>query len=199
MTIPQIYQLPAAVLLVLGGALACFAGYRLFRLVLAIYGFVFGALIALAVIVPDGGTAALATGLAGGLAGMLILAIAYFVGLALVGAGLGAMLAYAGWGFMERGEPPPAAVIVATLVGAIGAMLLQRYMTVLSTAFAGGWTMVVGGLALTGNRGAAARAGEIWSLHPIIPPPPQSWFPAACLALGLLGTAVQLFLTGRKR
>ena len=32
--LPPSYELPAAILLVLGGALSCFAGYRLFRIVL---------------------------------------------------------------------------------------------------------------------------------------------------------------------
>ena len=41
--LPQSYGLPAAIGLVLGGAVACFAGYRLFRIVLAIYGFILGA------------------------------------------------------------------------------------------------------------------------------------------------------------
>jgi len=44
--LPHGYELPAALLILLGGTLACFAGYRLFRVVLALYGFIFGALIA---------------------------------------------------------------------------------------------------------------------------------------------------------
>ena len=44
--LPQSYELPAAILLVLGGAVASFAGYRLFRFVLAIYGFILGAMLA---------------------------------------------------------------------------------------------------------------------------------------------------------
>ena len=43
---PQSYELPAALLLLVGGALACFAGYRLFRIVLGIYGFIAGAMFA---------------------------------------------------------------------------------------------------------------------------------------------------------
>ena len=38
--LPQAYELPAAIVLVLGGALSCFAGYRLFKVVLALYGFI---------------------------------------------------------------------------------------------------------------------------------------------------------------
>ena len=44
--LPHSYELPAAILLVLGGALSCFAGYRLFKIVLGIYGFILGAMLA---------------------------------------------------------------------------------------------------------------------------------------------------------
>jgi len=44
--LPHSYELPAAILIVLGGTLACFAGYRLFKVVLGIYGFVLGAMLA---------------------------------------------------------------------------------------------------------------------------------------------------------
>ena len=43
---PVTLQIPVAVLLLLGGLVACFAGYRLFRIVLGIYGFILGALLA---------------------------------------------------------------------------------------------------------------------------------------------------------
>ena len=36
--LPAAYQIPAAILLVIGGLVACFAGYRVFRTVLGIYG-----------------------------------------------------------------------------------------------------------------------------------------------------------------
>ena len=44
--LPLSIQVPASVVLLAGGAVACFAGYRLFRLVLGVYGFILGALIA---------------------------------------------------------------------------------------------------------------------------------------------------------
>ena len=43
--LPQAYGLPAAALLVVGGALSWFAGYRLFKVVLGIYGFILGAML----------------------------------------------------------------------------------------------------------------------------------------------------------
>ena len=44
--LPVTFQIPAAIFLALGGAVACFAGYRFFRIVLGLYGFVLGALLA---------------------------------------------------------------------------------------------------------------------------------------------------------
>ena len=44
--LPATFQTPAAIVLLVGGLLACFAGYRLFRVVLAIYGFILGAMLA---------------------------------------------------------------------------------------------------------------------------------------------------------
>ena len=36
-------------------------------------------------------------------------------------------------------------------------MVLQRYVIIVATAFGGAWTMIVGGLALAGERAAARR------------------------------------------
>ena len=201
MTLPHTLELSAAIFLVVGGAVACFAGYRLFRVVLAMYGCVLGAIIAISLMAPKTTLAMVVTGLVGGAAGMLILTVAYFVGIALVGAGLGAMLAHAGWNYARAGDPPTSAVIALTLVGAIAAMVLQKYMTVLSTAFAGGWTMIVGGIAIAGARSSASTVSVsgLWIPYPLVPTPARPWVPAAWLALGLIGTAVQVGLTGRKK
>jgi hypothetical protein len=51
--LPASYQLPAAAVLLLGGIVACFFGYRFFRLVLAIVGFILGALAASSVFGPS--------------------------------------------------------------------------------------------------------------------------------------------------
>ena len=44
--LPVTYQFPAAIALVLGGLISCFFGYRLFKFVLGIFGFILGALAA---------------------------------------------------------------------------------------------------------------------------------------------------------
>jgi uncharacterized protein DUF4203 len=199
--LPTCYELPAALLLVVGGAVACFAGYRLFRIVLAIYGFILGAMLASSMMGVSNTTGMIVAAMVGGIAGALLLVFAYFIGIALVGAGLGALVAHAGWGYVRPGEPPALAVIALAVLGAIGAMLLQRYVIVVATAFGGAWTMIVGGLAVAGDRGAAraAAAGDVWILYPLTPAPGQRWVPIAWIALGLIGLGVQLGITGRKR
>jgi hypothetical protein len=199
--LPHAYELPAAILLVLGGALAWSAGYRLFRVVLAIYGFIFGAMLASSVMGISNTAGMVVAALVGGLVGAAILTFAYFVGIALVGAGLGAFVVHVGWSQWAPGDPPAMLVIVVSIAGAVGAMLLQRYVIIVGTAFGGAWTMIVGGLALAGER-LAARAltsADVWILYPLTPVPGRGWIPIAWIALGAVGVIVQMRVTGRKR
>jgi len=199
--LPLSYGLPAAILLVLGGALACFTGYRLFRIVLGIYGFIGGAMLASSTMGVSNTAGMIAAALIGGVLGALILVFAYFVAIALVGAGLGAFVAHVGWSYVGAGDSPPALIIVFALIGAITAMILQRYVIIVATAFGGAWTIIVGGLAVSGDRGAAraAAVANVWILYPLTPAPGQRWVPVAWIALGLIGTGVQLGITGSKK
>src|SRR3972149_7949662 len=96
--LPASFQLPAAIILVLGGLLSCFAGYRVFRVVLGIYGFILGALIASSAMGTDHTMWMLLAALGGGIVGALLLLAAHFVGVALICAGIGALAADVGWG-----------------------------------------------------------------------------------------------------
>jgi uncharacterized protein DUF4203 len=198
--LPATYQLPAAIVLLVGGIIACFFGYRLFRIVLAIFGFILGALAASSVFgVSDTGPMLIAAAL-GGLIGAGLLIAAYFVGVALVGAGLGAAAAHLFFSFSNR-EPHVLAVILCAIAGAVGAMYLQRYFIIVGTSFGGAWTLIVGAMAILGNRTAmaAAAAGNVWVAYPMNPAPGQRWVPIAWIALGLIGTAVQLGWTGGEK
>jgi hypothetical protein len=198
--LPTSYAVPAAIVFILGGALACFAGYRLFRWVLAIYGFIFGAMFASSMAGANSTAAMLIAALAGGLIGAAILTLAYFVGIALVGAGLGAAVAHVCWQNFANSDPPAIAVILFAAAGSVSAMLLQRYVIVVATAFGGAWTLIVGVLAMIGDRRAAnaAATGDAWILYPMTPAPGQRWMPIVWIVLGLIGTTVQLGVTGRK-
>jgi hypothetical protein len=196
--LPQSYGLFAAIALVLGGTVACFAGYRLFRIVLAIYGFIFGAYLASSTMGSSNAGGMLVAALVGGLIGSVVLFFAYFLGIALVGAGLGALIAHVAWTRLSAAEPPALMVLLFAIVGTAAALILQRYVIIVSTAFSGAWTIILGGLALV-DRGAVRAASDVWILYPFTPASGAQWVPIAWIAVGLIGTAVQLGVTGTKR
>jgi hypothetical protein len=198
--LPAAYQVPAAVVLLAGGLLACFAGYRLFKVVLGLFGFIIGALAASSIFGGAETTPMVIGFLVGGIAGATLLLMAYFVGVALVGAGIGALIVNLIWTQIE-GDPHPAVVILFSVAGAVVATWLQRYVIILGTAFAGAWTMLVGGLAVMGDSGplAAAAAGDVWVAYPLNPAPGMRWLPWAWFAVGAFGALVQMRWTGGER
>ena len=81
--------MPAAIVLVLGGVLSCFMGHRLFRLVLGLYGFYLGAMITTSSMGAANTWTLVLSAVVGGLVGAVLMYAAYFLGVGLVGAGLG--------------------------------------------------------------------------------------------------------------
>ncbi len=197
--LPASFQTPAAVILLLGGLLSCFAGYRVFRIVLGIYGFILGALLASSAMGTDQTFLMVIAAIAGGVVGALILIAAYFVGVALIGAGLGALAANLIWAGFGR-EPGIMPVIVLSIVGALGALALQRYVIILATAFGGAQTAVVGAAALMGSGAAAdAAARSVYRVYPLDPLPATKWDLVGWFVLGMAGVIVQLTLTAKDK
>ena len=198
--LPVAYQLPAAIVLLIGGTVAWFFGYRLFRVVLALSGFILGALLASSIFGMSDTGPMIVAAVVGGLVGAGILFAAYFVGVALIGAGLGAVTANV---VMAAGDRDPHFLVLVffSIAGAAAAMYLQRYFIIVGTAFGGAWTMIVGGMALLGDRAAmaAAASGDVWVAYPLDPAPGQQWVPIAWLALGALGAGIQLWVTGGEK
>jgi hypothetical protein len=196
--LPASFQLPAAIILLAGGLIACFAGYRVFRVVLGIYGFMLGALLASGATGTEHTAWMLGAALVGGVVGALILIAAYFVGVALLGAGIGALATSLIWASLGR-EPSALVVILFSIAGALAALALQRYVIIGATAFGGAWTIIVGGLALSGNRVAvdAAARNNVWLAYPMNPAPGQYWVLFVWLALGVAGVLMQLTITAK--
>ncbi len=196
--LPASLQAPAAVILLLGGLLSCFAGYRVFRVVLGIYGFILGALVASSAMGTDHTIWMIVAAVVGGLIGALILIAAYFVGVALIGAGIGALVANLAGAALGR-EPHIVVVIVLAVAGALAALALQRYVIIGATAFGGAWTAIVGALALAGDRVAARAAArnDVWLAYPFTPAPGQRWVIVAWIVLGVVGVIVQLGVTAK--
>jgi Domain of unknown function (DUF4203) len=195
--IPTSYQMPAAALLLLGGIISCFFGYRLFRTVLAIFGFIVGGMLASSIFGVSNTTMTLIAWLAGGLVGAFILVFAYFLGVALAGASIGATVANLLFSVGNR-DPRVLVVILCSVAGAIASMYLQRYFIIVFTAFGGAWTMIVGAMALVGNRAAlrAAATGDVWVAYPLDPASGPQWVVVVWIVLSLIGACVQLGITG---
>jgi hypothetical protein len=196
--LPASFQTPAAIILVLGGLLSCFAGYRVFRVVLGFFGFVLGALLTSSIMGTDQTVWMIVAAVVGGIVGALILVAAYFVGVALIGAGVGALLVNLIWASLGR-EPHIVIVILFAIAGALAALALQRYVIIVATGFGGAWTTIVGALALMGDKLAveAAARNNVWLAYPMNPAPGQRWVIVAWLVLGLVGVIVQLSVTAK--
>ena len=199
--LPLSYQLPTAVALIAGGVVTCFAGYRLFRFVLGVYGFILGAMVASSMVGAAADTwAIVVSALAGGAAGALILVVGYFVGVALVGAGTAAILLNVIWTPL-RGEPHWVLVGVTAAIGAFLAIRFQRYVIVAATAFGGTWTMLVGVWALMAGKGAKAASAstDIWVVYSSAAASSAPWVYAAWIVISLIGMYVQFHFRGRKK
>ena len=197
--LPASFQMPAAIILVVGGLLSCCAGYRVFRFVLAFFGFVIGALATSSAMGADQTLWMIGGAILGGLVGALILVLGYFIGVALIGAGLGAGAAMAIWAALGR-EPGIVPVVILSILGALGALALQRYVIIVSTAFGGAQTAIVGGAALFGDRVAAdAAARSVYRVYPLDPLPGTKWDLVAWFLLGTIGVIVQMAFTAKGR
>lgn len=197
---PAAMQAPAAILLLTGGLVTCLFGHRLFRLVLGIYGFLLGALIASSLMGAAETTALLVATVAGGLVGAALLIVAYFIGVALVGAALGALLVRVIWAQLDS-DPQVLIVVGASLLGALIALALQRYVIIVGTALGGAWSALIGGSALLGapDVAFAAERLESWLAAPVHAGYANLWVVAVWLALGSVGIIVQFAITARGR
>lgn len=194
--LPETLHVPAAVLFLVGGVLSCFLGQRTFRIVLGLYGFVIGVLVAGSLIGPADSTRDILILLGSGLAGSLALVVAYFIGVALIGAAFAALAVHAV--AAQFGSEPPALLVMAcTITGALLALWIQRYVIVVGTAFGGAWLLVMGALGLW-HREAVTGLGNAasgWQAYPLRPAPGESWVIVVWLLLAIAGLVAQFRLS----
>ena len=184
--------MPVAIILLGGGFLACFLGYRLFRFILLGYGLVTGAVIVSQLNFPETWMAITAA-IIGGLIGAALFLAVYFVGVAVAGAGLGVLAVHLVW--TQRSDDPHLLVIILmAIVGVFTALVFQRYVIIISTSFTGAWLSLVAVLALFGHVNVTEALGSLkeWMLDPLerISAEREVFF--AWLGLSLLGVFVQL-------
>lgn len=194
--LPATFHVPAAVLFLVGGSLSCFLGQRTFRIVLGLYGFVLGVLVAGSLLGPAESGRDYLILLGGGLVGSLALVLAYFIGVALLGAVFAALAVHAVMAHLGS-EPSALLVIACTIAGALLALAMQRYVIVVTTAFGGAWLLVMGALGLWHREAVTGlgNAAQGWLSYPLRPAPGESWVVIVWLVLALAGLISQLRLS----
>jgi hypothetical protein len=87
---------------------------------------------------------------------------------------------------------------VLSILGALLALWLERFVIIVATALAGAQMAIVGGVALfTGQATTDAATRAVYSVYPLDPLPGTQWDLYGWIALGLLGLLVQLGWTAR--
>jgi hypothetical protein len=195
--LPVAYAIPTAIVLALGGLITCFAGYRLFRIVLGFFGFIAGIMTATSMVGSSSTWTMIMAALVGGVVGAVLMVAAYFIGIGLVGAGLAVLGLHVIWGQVAGGEPNTIVTVIVAVLGALVALSVVRYVAIFGTAIAGAWTFIIGGLALLGDSKAlvAASSGDVWVLYPWQPAQGDWWVWGFWILLTLAGIVVQLSTT----
>ena len=128
------------------GVVYCFFGYRIFRIILGILGFILGASMAVRIAFDMFGGERVLTilaGLVGGVIGAVLMVILYFIGIFLLGAWLGSLL-----GVLLTGgggsTVETVIILVLAVIGGIVAVILQKSMIIISTSLSGSWGIVSG-------------------------------------------------------
>jgi hypothetical protein len=175
----------SAVIAVLIGILFCFFGYRLFKIVLGIAGFIWGALLVASVVfgLTHSTLAAVLAGLAGGIVFALLAVFLYYVGVFILGTFFGAAIGIFVLAIVGVMTPVWVILILAVLGGVL-AVIFQRFMIILSTAFVGAWAVVFGVFHLIPK-----TEGVAYTYIALV----------AWIVLGVIGMLVQYRVTARKK
>jgi hypothetical protein len=188
----NLFTTASPILLLVAGFVVCFFGYRLLRFTLGLAGFCVGLALGLSVagLIPDiSQVFTIIIGIVGGMLGAVIAALLYKVGVFLLGAGTGALVASiiltsTGW------SHPLLVRLIAAIAGGILTLVLERTLVSILSALAGGWGITLGAFSLLGWHDVSAGSK---------PSPANFGLMIACwLVIGLIGAGVQL-RSGRKK
>lgn len=189
------------------GAIACFFGYRVYRILFAVLGFAFGALLGLALagslaLAPDQQTIVrIILGVLGGIVGASLAWFLNMVFIFLLGAGIGALVG-SGIALAANADNTVQLIIIVVLAIVVGiiAVALQKPFIIVATAF-GGAQLIVSGVAqlLSGgvtsvvfNPLSVLERGVLQSMAPVSILMVVSW-----LVLGIVGIFVQYKISAK--
>ena len=130
--------------IILFGALNCYLGYKWFRVLLGIWGFIFGGGLGMTLMAQAPPLFVLVAGMIGAAAGTFLIYFLFRMGIFLIGAVLGYMLATALFASFGTGENALLYGLVGAAIFGGLALLLKRYFVIVITAFLGASTIVTG-------------------------------------------------------
>ena len=134
----------SAIVTIVLGFIFCFYGYKIFKLLIYLAGFVAGAFIGSSIgyAIADGGDAGFWIGaVLGGLVVGWLAWLFYYVGIFIVGVLLGAGVVE--FSFISHGNHAPiVALVIAGLLGGILAVIFQQFIITLYSSFTGSFAMV---------------------------------------------------------
>jgi len=136
----------SAPLAVAAGLLVCFLGYRLLKLTLGIMGLIAGASAGWIVAVslePGNSGIALACAVIGAAIGAVLYIWLFYLGIFLLGAGAGAVVAAAFFN-ASGNQPQPIVLLAVALVFGLLALAARKFMMITSTAFSGSYLVIAG-------------------------------------------------------
>jgi hypothetical protein len=184
------------VLVVAVGFLNCFWGYRLLKLTLGIFGFLIGVTAGWNMGVSFAPGNSVVVGLlaiVAGLIGAVLCVWLFFLGIFLLGASAGATVALAFFG--ASGSPPQSIIIlVVAVVFGVVALLVQKVMIIISTAFSGSYLITSSVCAVLVGAQNPLLSGQV----PFHFPGGNGLALVAWLVLGIAGMVVQ-FRNGPKK
>jgi hypothetical protein len=173
---------------ILVGALQCFYGYRIFKFILGLIGFLLGSVLAAAIgfNFTQEVVVVFLFGLVGGFIGAALMTALYFVGVFVIGSFFGGILGVVLYAVAES-NPDPVALLILVVIAGIIALVFQKFMIIVSTGFGGSW-MVVTGVAYF-----ATRAINFSDLNQLFRPDGSHLYAIILcwLALGIVGVIVQ--------
>jgi hypothetical protein len=184
---------------IVAGILICFWGYRMLKVTLGIMGAVVGASAGWALGLswfPQSPGLALVCVVLGAMIGAVLCLWLFFLGIFLLGASAGTAVATTVFNGLGR-QPDPLIVLIVAVVFGLLAIVLQKFMIVISTAFSGSYLLVAGILQLLAG---TPNATPLW-IDPLQPGPKGvlglgAWI--FWVVVGLSAAAFQ-FRDGRRR
>lgn len=189
-----------AALLTFGfGFVNCFFGYRIFSVLLTIWGFVIGALVGAVLFADSEPLVILIVGAIAGVIGALIVRLLYYVGIFVMGAVFGLLIGSSLMLLLSIDDSGGIGILVllAAIIGGLIALALQKLMIILATSFSGAAGMVNGVLMLVPGAYSVTLTGSRLGLI-AINPAHTLLATVATIILGIIGVIVQYRAENKK-